>query len=163
MLVVSNTSPLSNLAIIGRLNLAREQLSQIIIPPAVAAELSRNPYPLAREALQNAFNDGWIEAKSLAGSVTVEFSLSLDLGEAEVLTLALELQASLVLLDESAARMKAAQHGIAHTGVLGVLRQAKTTGRIPSLKTEIGRLRTEARFFVAPALEKALLISVGES
>jgi hypothetical protein len=29
-------------------------------------------------------------------------------------------------------------------------------------KTEIGRLRAEARFFISPALEKALLQSTGE-
>ena len=33
MLVVSNTSPLSNLAIIGRLDLLREQLRVVTIPP----------------------------------------------------------------------------------------------------------------------------------
>ena len=68
----------------------------------------------------------------------------------------------MVLLDESAARLKARQLGLAHTGVLGVLRQARQANRIPSLKVEILRLRTEARFFISPALEKRLLISVGE-
>jgi hypothetical protein len=34
--------------------------------------------------------------------------------------------------------------------------------RISSLKAEILRLRTEAHFFISPALEKRLLISVGE-
>jgi len=43
MLVVSNTSPLSNLAIIGRLELVREQLGMVVIPPAVQVELSLNP------------------------------------------------------------------------------------------------------------------------
>lgn len=45
MLVVSNTSPLSNLAIIRRLDLVREQLGSLVIPPAVQAELQRNPQP----------------------------------------------------------------------------------------------------------------------
>jgi hypothetical protein len=34
--------------------------------------------------------------------------------------------------------------------------------RISSLKAEILRLRTEAHFFISPALEKRLLLSVGE-
>ena len=54
------------------------------------------------------------------------------------------------------------QLGLAHTGVLGVLRQARRTNRIASLKAGILRLRSEAHFFVNPALEKRLLISVGE-
>ena len=51
---------------------------------------------------------------------------------------------------------------LAHTGALGILRRARQTGRIASLKNEIQRLREEAGFFINPAQEKALLISVGE-
>jgi hypothetical protein len=87
----------------------------------------------------------------------------LDSGEAEALSLALEMRASLVLLDESAARLQARRLGIPVTGVLGILREARRTGRIPTLRTEIQRLRVEARFFINPVLEKALLISVGEN
>jgi predicted nucleic acid-binding protein len=41
MLVASNTSPISNLAIIGRLNLLRSQFHEIWIPGAVQSELDR--------------------------------------------------------------------------------------------------------------------------
>jgi uncharacterized protein len=40
MRVVSNTSPISNLAIIGRLELLKRRYGTVRIPPAVAAELS---------------------------------------------------------------------------------------------------------------------------
>jgi uncharacterized protein len=63
MRVVSNTSPLSNLAIIGRLNLVREQLGIVVIPPAVEAELSRNPRTEARAALAAAMRQGWIQVR----------------------------------------------------------------------------------------------------
>ncbi len=163
MLVVSNTSPLSNLAIIGRLELAREQLGNMVIPPAVRAELGRNPHPTARAALEAAIHEGWISVVPLTGTLPDKLADSLDLGEAEALALAGEIKASLVLLDESAAREMARQLGFNFTGALGVLRRAKQTGRIDSLKVQINRLRVEARFFINPALEKALLISVGES
>ena len=162
MLVVSNTSPLSNLAIIGQLDLVREQLGNVVIPPTVRAELGRNPHPAAGAALEAAIHKGWISVMHLAGALPSELAASLHLGEAEALALAIEAKASLVLLDESAARERARQLGFNFTGVLGVLRQAKQTGRIPSLKDQIIRLRAEARFFINPALEKALLISVGE-
>jgi predicted nucleic acid-binding protein len=42
MLVVSNTSPLSNLAILDRLELLRERFRELIIAPAVHAELKRH-------------------------------------------------------------------------------------------------------------------------
>jgi len=40
MLVVSDTSPLSNLAIIGRLELLRAQFNEVTMPPAVTRELA---------------------------------------------------------------------------------------------------------------------------
>lgn len=162
MVVVSNTSPLSNLAIIGRLGLVREQLGNVIIPPAVRAELERNPRQDALGALKAAIHEGWIQVKALAGPVPKDLAASLDLGEAEALALAREMTASLVLLDDSAARERTGQLGFKFTGVLGVLRHAKQAGTIPSLKRELQRLRVEAHFFINPALEKALLISVGE-
>jgi predicted nucleic acid-binding protein len=39
MPVVSNTSPILNLAIIGRLDLLRQQFSEVLIPPMVLQEL----------------------------------------------------------------------------------------------------------------------------
>jgi uncharacterized protein len=162
MLVVSNTSPLSNLAIIGRLELLREQLGEVLIPPAVEAELSLNPRSDARVALDAALREGWIRPRALAGPAAPDLLLALDRGEAEALSLALETKAGLVLLDEAAARGKAAQLGLPFTGALGILRWAKQTHRIPSLKAEIQRLRSDAHFFISPALEKGLLISVGE-
>jgi uncharacterized protein len=162
MLVVSNTSPLSNLAIIGRLKEFREQFGAVVIPPAVEVELNRNPIANAREVLARAMDEGWIRVTLLTRPVPAELLQALDLGEAEALSLALEVKAGMVLLDESAARSRAAKLGIPHTGVLGILRRARQTGRIVSLKTEIQRLRTEAGFFIDAALEKALVISVGE-
>ena len=52
--------------------------------------------------------------------------------------------------------------GLQFTGALGILRWAKKTNRLPSLKEEVQRLRNEARFFISPNLERGLLISVGE-
>jgi uncharacterized protein len=160
--VVSNTSPLSNLAIINRLDLVREQLGAVTIPLAVQTELSRLPDAIARARLRSAVEDGWLRTSPISGVVSVELAARLDAGEAEALVLALELKASMVLLDESAARNEARRLGLARTGALGLLRQARKAGRIDSLQAEILRLRREARFFVSPALEKALLISVGE-
>lgn len=162
MLVVSNTSPLSNLAIIARLDVLREQLGMVTIPPGVWAELKRLPHTEAKASLERAIESDWLRVVPLIGAVPDDFAFNLDNGEAEALALALESKAALILLDESAARLKAQQLGIAFTGVLGILRRARITGRIPSLKTEIVRLRADARFFLASALEKRLLGSVGE-
>jgi len=162
MLAVSNTSPLSNLAILDRLNLLREQFGSVTMPAAVRLELSRLPNRAARHRLDIGVEEQWLCVVPLSGVVPVDLAVALDAGEAEALALAVQLNASIVLIDETAARQRARQFHLPHTGVLGVLRQARLTGRIVSLRDEIMRLRKEARFFVAPALERALLISVGE-
>jgi uncharacterized protein len=163
MLAVSNTSPLSNLAILDRLDLLRVQFGSVTIPKAVQLELSRLPNHAARQRLDFCFEEQWLCVTPLSSVVPVDLVVALDPGEAEALALTVQLNASIVLLDEAAARQRARKFHLPHTGVLGVLRHARLTGRIDSLKAEILRLRADARFFVAPALEKALLISVGEA
>jgi predicted nucleic acid-binding protein len=162
MTVVSDTSPLSNLAVINRLDALREQAGAITIPSAVRLELSRLPHAAARARIEHALNEAWLRVRPLSTAVPVDLDLALDLGEAEAIAPARELKASLVLLDESAARRKARELGLAHTGVLGILPRARTIGRIPSLGSEIRQLRSEAGFFVGADLEQSLLLSVGE-
>ena len=41
MVVVSNTSPLSNLAIVGRLALLRDRFGAVLVPSAVRRELNQ--------------------------------------------------------------------------------------------------------------------------
>jgi len=163
MLVVSNTSPLSNLAVVNRLDLLREQFGAVTIPPAVKAELERHPNPSARGRALAAILQKWACVRELSRPVPVELVLALDTGGSEAIALAMEIQADIVLLDESDARKKAKELGIRHTGVLGVLKKAKDAGRITSLRAEIHRLREEAGFFVYPTLEKELLKSVNEA
>jgi hypothetical protein len=162
MLVVSNPSPLSNLAIIDRLEILRGQFGLITIPPAVQLELDCLSHPAARARLAAAFRDGWVRVTPLTVAVPSDLAAALDPGEAEALALATQVKASLVWLDETAARLKATQLGLTHAGVLGILRWAKQAGQIASLAAEIRKLRAEARFFVNPALEKRLLATVGE-
>jgi predicted nucleic acid-binding protein len=113
MLVVSNTSPISNLAIVGRLNLLRSQFREIRIPIAVQSELERVSHAAALEEIQRAFADGWIKPKALREAESgLLLATTLDSGEAEAIALALELSADLILLDESDGR-KAAERAAA--------------------------------------------------
>lgn len=65
----------------------------------------------------------------------------LDRGEAEVLALAQEMDADLVIIDERLARRHAKRLGLALTGVLGVLLKAKERGLIPAIGPWVDRLR----------------------
>jgi predicted nucleic acid-binding protein len=57
----------------------------------------------------------------------------LDRGEAEVIALAQELGADLLIIDERLARRHTRRLGLTLTGTLGVLLRAKSTGLIPSV------------------------------
>jgi predicted nucleic acid-binding protein len=149
MLVVSDTSPLSNLAIIGRLDLLREQFQVVRMPVGVARELSALPAPAARLALANALRDGWLVEMAVPLSAPFPDNLAgLDAGEIEAIRLALALQADRILMDEKEGRQRASALGLRTIGIIGVLIVARQTGRVESLTAEIARLRAEAGFFV---------------
>lgn len=158
MLVASDTSPISNLAVIGRLGLLRAWLGEIWIPEAVKREVGAVPIPSALTAIEEALQDGWIRSRAVQGDRVVRLlQAGLHRGEAEAIALGLELPADLVLLDEREGRSAAERAGLRVTGVLGVLLRAKLQGAIPSLKAELENLRDRARFFVALDLEEEIL------
>src|SRR6266536_3132436 len=122
MLVASNTSPISNLAIIGRLNLLRNQFLEIWIPGAVRSELDQLSQPAALKEIEQALQDGWIKPQALReDKIARLLAATLDPGEAEAIALALELSADLILLDERDGRRAAERAGLRVTGVVGVL------------------------------------------
>ncbi len=163
MPAVSNTSPISNLASIGRLELLKSQFSTVFIPEGVAAELAAHPDPLARDRIELAVQEQWIQVCTApASSLLRLLLLQLHRGEAEAITLATDIKADRLLMDEQEGRQLAAATGLAVTGVLGVLLRAKREGAIFALKTEIDLLRSKSRFFVSPALEAKLLAAAGE-
>jgi uncharacterized protein len=163
MLAVSNTSPISNLALIGRLELLKSQFPVLWIPTAVAKELAMHPDPAAATAIQDAVRDQWIRTAPTNDSRMLHLLLLyLHRGEAEATALASEMNADIVLIDEREGRQIAVESGLSVTGVLGILLHAKRAGSIAAVRQEIHALRDRAHFFVAPALETQVLISAEE-
>ena len=155
MRAVSNTSPLSNLASIGRLSLLKSQLSEIWIPPAVLLEPEAHPDPIALATIQNAFRDAWIKVRSAPATHLFNvLLLHLDRGEAEAIALAAELKADIVLIDEQEGRQLAVQAGLSVTGVLGVLLRRKAKRR---------DFRCKARDSSAPGQGSVLCLSHARS
>jgi hypothetical protein len=152
---ISNTSPLTNLAVIGRLDLVRVQLSTVAVPDAVWQEMLSLPHRDGRSALLAAREAGWLQVITLANSA-VAGSLrlaGLDAGEAEAIALAVETTSTLLLMDERKGRAAARSLGVPVTGALGIVAKARRTGAIPSAKAEIDRLRSEAGFFISSDVE----------
>ena len=155
MPTVSNTSPISNLARIGRLTLLHEQFGDIWIPQAVRTELQDIPDAAARQAIDEATQLGWLRVReALDVNLVNVLTLELHQGEAEAIALALEMRADRLLIDEREGRVTSRLLGLRVTGVLGVLLRGKEMGQINKVKPEIEALRGEAGFFIAPALER---------
>lgn len=162
--VVSNTSPLTNLAVIGRLDLVREQLRDVLVPNAVWIEMSALPHEGGRRALTAAREAGWLRVVFVSDTaLPASFRLiGLDAGESEAIALAHEQSSSLLLMDERKGRLAAGRLGITVTGALGILAAAYRNASIPSAKAEIFRLRNEAGFFVSSEVEDHTLRIAGE-
>lgn len=153
MPAVSNTSPILNLAIVGQLDLLRQQFGQIQIPPAVLDELKIAEGRPGSQPIQTAVATGWIQVQLVNNQSLVHLlRQTLDGGEAEAIALALELHADRILLDERDGRKVAKSLGLQVTGVLGVLLRAKASGELPSLQPVMDELTQNAGFRIAPEL-----------
>lgn len=162
MPVVSNTSPVSNLAIIGRLELLRERYGEVLIPPSVKSELDALTHTAAKGRIEDALHNGWLRVEPLpVAATTLVLPVALDPGEIEVIQLGRHLSAKLIL-DDALARTAARALGLPFTGLLGELVYAKQAGTLSSVKAEIARLRSDARFFVSAEVEAVILAGVGE-
>jgi len=161
MRVVSNTSPLSNFPIIGRLGLLKQRYGTVRIPPTVAEELAALSHPAAQVRLKAALNEGWLIIQN-PGAAPPALALRLHSGETDAIALALAIKADVLLMDERRGREAARQAGLAVAGVLDELLHAKQAGHLPDLRSEISRLRSEAHFFVDAKIEQFILSQAGE-
>ena len=153
-LVVSDTSPLLNLALIDRLDLVREQFSTITVPERVWDELLDGEAGV--DALRSIHDAGVLDIVSVNdSSLFVEFRRDLDVGEAAALAHAIEADADIVLLDEREARQTARRHDLSMTGAIGVLLRAARTGDL-DLQTELDALRS-AGFWISDDLYEEVL------
>jgi len=87
----------------------------------------------------------------------------LDRGESEVIALAQEVNADLVLLDEKDARLAAKKTGLKVLGTIGILVWAKKAGYIPSLREQLDALQDRARFRLSAELYHQALKSVSQN
>jgi uncharacterized protein len=164
VIIVSDTSPITNLAAISQLDLLQKLYTGIIIPTAVYNEMVKldKVVPGAVEVQTLP----WIKKQAVVNSQRVilvqESQENIDLGEAEAIVLALELKADLLLMDERRGRVVATSYGLQITGLLGVLLQAKRKMLIPSVKMLMDELIEKADFRVSNQLYTIILQSAGE-
>ncbi|MBO1346171.1 MAG: DUF3368 domain-containing protein [Hormoscilla sp. GUM202] len=161
MIVISDTSPINNLAAINRLDLLQQLYGTVFIPDAVYRELTEPSFPVAGSTEVQTLD--WIETRAVTNRTLVDsLSDELDIGEAEAIALAVEIQAEQVLIDERRGRLVAARLNLRYTGILGILVEAKSQGLIAQVKPLLDALIDQAGFWVAEALYNSVLRLVDE-
>lgn len=115
--IISNTTPLIALSSIGQLELLKKMYKVIYIPQAVYDEVIVKKDSIAAKQLIS--NKDWIIKKVVNDEFTKEIlSSSIHIGEAEVIALANEIKADLVILDDYLARQYAEKTNIKITGTI---------------------------------------------
>ena len=96
--IVADTTPLNYLVLIQATEILPNLYRRVLIPPAVKAELAHTNAPVIVRAWISQ-PPSWLEAVPL--KLPVDSTLShLDAGEGEAISLALELNATLLLMGE---------------------------------------------------------------
>ena len=153
MIVVSDTSPITTLLQIGRVDLLERLYEDVLVPEAVREELSHAHLSLP----------AFFKYRAVKNRQEVERLLAdIDPGEAEAIVLAKEIHADLLLIDETEGRIVAAREGMRFIGLIGVLLQAKHDGYIPSLRNIIRELETKTTFHLSEAMKTKSLQIAGE-
>lgn len=163
MIVVSDTSPIANLVVVGYIDLLPQLFSSVVIPEIVYQELLANGNEhLVTRTVTTA---NWLEiraANDRAQVTALERDCHLDPGEANAIVLALELKATQLLIDERLGRSEAKRLGLRITGILGVLLAAKRQGLIENVRPILDRLIGEANFWMSHRLYEETLLLAGE-
>lgn len=148
MIVVSDTGPLNYLLWIDAIDLLPQLYGSVIIPEAVRQELAHTNAPERVRQWAAALPE-WVSVRTPAALLT----LPLDIGEQEAISLAVEIDADLLLIDDRPGREVAEAQALIVTGTLGVLVLAAQHGLL-DLEQALDRLR-QTNFRVTPALLQA--------
>lgn len=153
MLVVSDTSAISNLIQVELLDILHQLYGQIIIPKAVYEELSE----IDSQKL-HIDNLTWIHIETIKNQEFVhELENDLDKGESESIALAIELNADFLIIDELKGRKIAENLGIKIVGLLGSLLKAKEKGYLKTITPILEKLSNQAGFHINPQLKTHIL------
>lgn len=151
ILIVADTGPLNYRIQIGHAALLGQLADRIVLPASVAAELRAAAAPEAVR-MWTASPPVWVEIRK--ASLHIE-APDIAAADREAIALAVELRASVLLMDDRQARRCAANHGVVTVGTLGLLEVAATRGLV-SLPSALEKLRATSCFLSDELIENAL-------
>ena len=161
MKIVSNSSPLMALSVIGKLNLLQHKFGEILIPEAVWQEtVIDGKYKKGTDDIQRA---DWIYVVPIQNEPLAKaLQKDVDYGESEAIVLAIECEADLLLVDDKFARALAVNLGLEIMGTVGILIWAKQEGLISEVQTELEKLIKQANFRISQTIKDRALHEAGE-
>ncbi len=136
MIVVSDTSPLNYLVLIGAEHVLPVLFGQVIAPPIVLSEMQRPKAPVQVQSWANS-PPKWLEIRTPKAVPQIG---ALGPGELAAIALAQELNAAAILIDERDGTKVAQRLGLTPTGTLTILGLAAEQGLL-SLPAAIADLR----------------------
>lgn len=158
-LVVSNTTPIITLSLVGQLSLLERLYGKVLIPTAVQTEILAGG---SRHGVQELQQAEFIQPISLKDPRRADLLSDLDRGEAEAITLAIEQNADLLIMDERLGRRHATRLGLTLTGSIGILLKAKQSGYLTAIKPLLVQLE-KGGIHLSSALVKQALQQARES
>jgi len=153
MTVASNTSPICYLILIGSIDILPRLYGDILTTQTVVRELRHEDAP-ETVRLWAAASPDWLRVHADPSEPDQSLA-ALHAGERTALRLAEQVQADVVLLDDSAAREVAGQRLLKVSGLLGILRDAAQSGLV-DISSAVDRLR-RTNFRASPELLRSLL------
>ena len=145
--VIVNSTPLIALAKSGRLDLLRHLYGRIVIPEAVYREVTEKNDVVSQEVSQAL---EWIQIVRVDPNVDRRmYRAKLHEGEVEVMLLAQDMGADLVIIDDDAARKTAEYLELPLTGTLGVLIKAKERGFLEAVMPVVSAMEQHGIYFSA--------------
>ncbi len=159
MVVIADTSIISNLLQIGQIRLLALLYGQVFIPQQVLKEL--NQHSISADWLSVTKPDWLIVRKIKDKQLLKKLVITLDEGESEAIVLAMESKADYILIDEKNGRESANKFGLKTRGVLGILLNAKQNGHLPQIKPELQKLR-EVNFWISDFVVEIVLKQADE-
>lgn len=139
MKIIADASPLIGLARIERLDILYQLFEQIIVPPAVADECTEFLKKPGAFIINEAIEHQKIKVYQEKFVLIEALRSSLDKGETEAISLAVQLK-NLLLIDERRGRFFAKSYQVSITGLGGLLLLAKNNNIIHSVKTILDEL-----------------------
>lgn len=148
--VISDTTPINYLILIGNIDVLPRLFGQVLVPPAVIAELKhpKTPPPVATWVRHL---PEWIEVRA----PHTDLHLNIGVGEDAAIALAVELGHVTVLMDDRRGRSAAHRHGLVTLRTLTILELAHDEGLL-DFEDALFRLTAEG-FYIKDVVMQNIL------